>query len=349
MGVQMHVFPLIPKAVIARTLIIIAIFLPFDIVYGVERNDDEDIRKKLFKKLETPECQQIPASPTGIVSLDIRFNEFILKTVTALKQRNYDAFEPLFHPKLGFKRDYIAQIFAKIEGIYGPKFESSVYRLWALNTVDGSPITLDCMDPPIQLHALYGYNLQFVLWLQVMGQELGRIYLPIVYAKGNWHLGGLHAHQWTHEGKNFLDWADIAHANNQKGEKLAAYFEYDLAKKLGFGDRFFNLKEMEKITSDSETNLSLESFESQIKSKLIKYPVEYASPLFVRGGAGLLVRLRIPKEISLVEIKSRCQLIKEDIKKMPWTKNLAGIRCSFILPNEDSSKEGTLGGIFVDI
>lgn len=317
--------------------------------FASDTTEAETLRKNLFKDSNLPSCQHIQVSPSGVASVNLKFNEFLLKVVNSFKHRSDSTLEGLFHPKLKFNKTYISQIFAKIESTYGPKFDVSVYRLWALNTVDGSPLTLPCQDPAISLHALYGYNLQFAFWIQIMGQELGRIYIPIVFSNGNWYLGGLHAHQWTHEGKNYIDWAQKASQSAEQGNRVGAFFEYDLATKLSFGDRFFLLDEHEKIKASSEKNLSQDLFEKQIKQSLSQYPIEYVSPLFVKGGVGLLLRIRIPKEISLIEIKNRCEKIRETVKTMLWSKNLSGVRCNFLLPSEKALDEGSLGGIFLNL
>ena len=315
--------------------------------YAIE-TQDEKIRKNLFKDLNQPQCHQIAITPSGNISIIHEVDQFVFKIVGAIREKKIEELISLFHPKLKISRENLNEIFARIENTYGNKLQFSAYRLWALNTVDGSPLTIKCADPSISINALYGYNLQFSLWLQIMGLELGRIYIPIVFSGQNWYLGGLHVQQWTHDGKNYIDWAKKAENTAINGDKVGAYFQYDLAQKLGFGDRFFKLEDLEKITTYAHKNFMESDFEKHIKSSLKDFPIEYASPLFVKGGAGLLVRIRIQKEISLIEIKSRCQKIKDLVKVQSWSRTLTGIRCSFVLPRENPSEEGSVGGILLN-
>lgn len=311
---------------------------------------EENLRKQLFETPLQPSCILLKSHPTGIIAVNSLLDQFVLKTVALINKQSFAEIAKLFHSRLGIKEAEINEIFAKIKNTYGQKLEFSTFRIWALNTVDGSPIVLKCADPETSINALYGYNLQVVLWLQIMGtEEIGRIYLPIVFSNGKWLLGGLHVHQWTHENKNYLDWASQAKSSLQLGQDNVAYIEYDLASKLGSGDRFFSIADISSIEEKKQSIMTPKKFEANIKALFPNQNIVHVSPLFVKNGSGILIRFGVDKEISLNEMKDSCNKIKQNFVTIPWSKKIAAIRCSYVLPKEDPSKEGVMGGILIDI
>ena len=141
--------------------------------------------------------------------------------------------QPLFHPRLNTSLFAVKEILAKVDTTLGGPLDVSVYRLWALNTVDGSPKGLHCDGDELTVHPHYGYALQFGIWLQIMGQkEIGRAFATIVPVGDKWYLGSFYAQQWTHASKDPIAWAQQAQRDLEKGQKEAAFVEFDVASKL---------------------------------------------------------------------------------------------------------------------
>lgn len=309
----------------------------------------EELRLKLFKDQATkPSCGAVQIDPKGGVGVDAELESFLKLVVDAIKKKDEKAFLPLFHKRLNIGLPAIAETFAKLDNTYGSPFDVSVYRLWALNTVDGSPKALNCEDDRLTVYPQYGYPLQFSAWLQIMGQrELGRVYLSIVPAEGRWNIGAFHAQQWTHDSKDFATWAEEGVQSERMGMKEAAYVKYDIAAKLLDGGGFLDIQMRDEANKARDHVMSQADFDKSIKATLKDFDVVYTSTLLVIGGSGILARIKMPGEISVEQIKSDCKKAAEALMKNQWAAYVEGMRCSFLLPNEDPKKDGAMGGIFL--
>src|SRR5690606_13636117 len=144
-----------------------------------------------------------------------------------------------------------------------------LFKLWALNTVDGSTKALHCDEGRLNLYPLYGYPLQFGVWLQIMGQkELGRIYMTIVPADGKWNVGSLNAQQWTHEGKDFATWTEEALKLSRMGHKPAAWVKFDVSAKLLDGGGFVDIEMRNEVLAARDREMSQADWEKQMRKVL---------------------------------------------------------------------------------
>ncbi len=316
----------------------------------------EDLRVKLFKDtLKTPSCGVIQTDPRGgLAGLDAELDGFVKLIIKAIKEKNDKAIQPLFHKRLNVGLDAIANTYAKLDQVYGAPLDVSIYRLWALNTVDGSPKPLNCVDDRLAVTPHYGYPLQFALWLQVMGQkELGRIYVSLVPADGRWNIGAFHQQQWTHNSQDFASWAEEAQKNFQMGYKETAYLRYDLAVKLLDGAGFLEVTMRDDLIKARDAVMTPAQWDAAVKKGLESsaggFEVGHVATLLVTDGAGILARYKIPKEISTEDVKNHCRSAAEALAKQQWATYLNGMRCSYIMPSEDVAKEGALGGIYISI
>jgi hypothetical protein len=69
--------------------------------------------------------------------------------------------------------------------------------------------------------------------------------------------------------------------------------------------------------------------------------------MLVTDGAGVLVRMHSPGEISLVDMKVRCRKIADTLANQPWTASLVGVRCAYLMPGEKGEFDGGMGSLFV--
>ena len=309
----------------------------------------EAIRLKLFKEPQKAACAAVQIDPRGATGgMDPELDGFLKQVLTALKAKDDKALQPLFHKRLNISLQAIQETFARLDNTYGAPLDVSVYRLWALNTVDGNPAGLKCEDDRLTVSPMYGYPLQFGVWLQVMGQkELGRIYLSIVPADGHYNLGAFHAQQWTHDSKDFASWTEEAQQATHMGYKEAAYVKYDLASKLLDGGGFIDIALRDDVTKARDLVMPQAAWEKSVKTTLKDYDVVYTSTLLVVGGAGVLARIKVPAELSLETMKTTCRKAAETLAKEAWTTYVEGLRCSFLLPKDDPKADGAMGGLFV--
>jgi hypothetical protein len=309
----------------------------------------EKLRLQLFKKAPTiPACKMMKTHPTGKVdNAGAELNSFLALILKSLKEKDHKTLTSLFHKRLKVNKFVIKEAMMSLDNTYVPPLDITLFKLWALNTVDGTPKPLGCGER-FNIYPLYGYNLQFGVWLQVMGQkELGRIYLGLVPTEGRWNIGSFHKQQWTHDGKDFISWTENATKTARTGDKMAAWVFYDLATKLLDGGGFLDMGIKKEIEEARNSLMTREEWDHNIKPALKEWDVGYLGTLFVNNGAGILVRLKTKKEVFDKKITTICKKVGEAIMTLPWTRHMQGVRCSFVLPKENPKKEGFLGGVYL--
>ncbi len=314
-----------------------------------ETSSTEQLRSKIFKGSEgTANCRTLKTDPRGQIGLDPRIDQFIADLIRAIRTKDALVLQPMFHPRLNTGLFALKEALAKIDATFGGPLDVSIYRLWAINTVDGSAKGLECVDDKVTVYPHYGYSLEFGLWLQVMGQkEVGRIFTTIVPVEDKWYLGSFQSQQWTHAGKDPSAWIDDAAKDVSKGLKESAYVKYDIASKLL--ESGLNLKAVTAadVAKDRDALFNKKSFGELIHKLLPNKDVAYAATMLVTDGAGVLVRMHSPGEISLVDMKVRCRKIADTLAKQPWTSSLVGVRCAYLMPGEKGEFDGGMGSLFV--
>jgi hypothetical protein len=348
---------------IRRFLVVAAMFTLLAVVMGPALAEEElkpvtdptvnspkeKLREKIFAPaLATPACTIVKSDPRGGTGLDDELDAFVRMVIKDIKTKNDTALQLLFHKRLKVALPAVAEALAKLDITYGKPYDVSVYRMWAFNTVDGTPSGLPCAEDGLTAYPHYGYPLQFGLWLQVMGErEIGRIYVTIVPAEGRWNLGSFHVQQWTHASKDFQAWAEDAAKSAHEGHKEAAFIKYDIAAKLLDAGKSLDLKVADDAAKARDAVMTREAWDKSVRDALKGYDVGYTSTLLVVDGAGTLVRIKTPGEISVEDIRHSCQKVAEKLLEQPWAADTGGMRCSYILPREDPAKEGGLGGIYL--
>jgi len=313
-----------------------------------DNSPKDDLRLSLFKDPKEPACQTVKTHPRGETEIDPTLSRFLGTLITAIQKKNDKELQPLFHPRLGVSLNALGEILARMDNTYGAPLDISIYRLWALNTVDGSPQTLPCPGERLQVYAQYGYPLQFGLWLQAMGsKELGRIYVSIVPTSGTWQIGGFHVAQWTHASKDAEGWATEAEQDKAKGLRESAFAKYDLAVKLADAGKLLTLEGHDELIKKRDAVQSRADWEKAVTEAARPAQVLYTATILVSGGAGILVRQKIDAEISVETMKKDCQALTQRIMEKPWSGGLIGVRCAYNLPKEDPKTDGALGGLFV--
>lgn len=321
-----------------------------------ENSPREDLRSALFKnEINTRSCITIDAGPKGGLLKDAPdLDQFLKELILALQKGRHREVAAKFHPRLKVHESLIKEQFAAFERTYASPLDFSIYKLWAINTVDGTTTGFNCMEG-LQVHPQYGYPLQFGLWLQLMGQkELARLYIPIVplRTKDRWALGGLHIQQWTHHGKDFSAWLEFAQSASQDKHPIAAYIGYDIATKLLNGGGMLTYASVEYIQELQAKVMPKSEFEATILAHVRGQIQEELKPIYVASiltedGAGVLVRFSTPRDLTLEEVTQNCANVGRNMVKSKWDRHLAGIKCTYVLPKEDPTKEGVLGGLYM--
>lgn len=315
----------------------------------LENSPKEKARLELFSDPKQPGCIPVRTTSKDAGSaIDKDLDVFVREIVAAIKTRDDKRLQPLFHRRTNTSLYAIGENFARMASVVGLPLDVSIYKLWALNTVDGTPKAVTCEDEGVTVYPLYGYPLQFGLWLQVQGKtELGRIFISIVPAEGRWNIGSYHFHQWTHAGKDPGDWVKEAFQAKTEGDLVGAHMRFDLANKLLHAGKFLEIPAAVDAVAARDAVMTNDKFQETVRMGAKTEDVPFVATLLVVDGVGILYRMRMAGEISTEEIKKRCLTQAEAVKKSPWAKGVTGIRCSFLLPKEAAEKEGAMGGIYI--
>jgi len=310
---------------------------------------DEALRGQLFKdQINKPACKQVRISTRGQTGLAPGFDAFIADLIKGVRTKDAMVMQPLFHPRLNTSLFAVKEMLTKIDATLGGPLDVSVYRLWAINTVDGTPKGQLCDSDEATVYPHYGYSLQFGIWLQIMGQrEIGRAFATIVPVGDKWYLGSFYAQQWTHADKDPVAWIQQANKDLEKGHKEAAYIEYDLAAKLLEVGKNLSLELTTQVNTARDQIMKQPEFVSFMAKTLNGESVVYAASMLVTDGAGIMVRLKVPGEVALNDMKQRCRKLTDQLAKQSWSSGLSGLRCAFILPSEKPELDGALGSIYI--
>ncbi len=306
----------------------------------------EALRKQIFEgTLDKHACATVRSD----VEKEIDF--FLRLLLEALKKDDAKALHPLFHPQLNATFAQMEETFGRMDLVYGKRTDVSLYRLWALNTVDGAPTGVACDGGEAQVFPLYGHPLQFAAYFSIMGQsELGRLYVGIVPAEGRWNIGSFVIQPWTHNGKDFQAWMKEGLAHATAGHRESAYVKYDLAWKLLEAGNYLELPVRNDVAKTRDAQMLPADWEKKVREIIEAKGDEKAvfiSTMLVVEGAGILARLRVNADVSLADVKSRCVAISRRLLETNWAADLAGIRCQYNLPGEPDQKDGIIGGQFL--
>ena len=314
-----------------------------------ESSPKEDLRKTLFAdSLDKASCKTLDVGPKGgLLKESPDLDEFIRKILAGLKKSSAADLLPLFHSRLKVGPGLLNEQFSSLERTYHKPLDFSIYKAWAFNSVDGAVAGFPCLDG-LEAFPLYGYPLQFGLWVQVLGQiELGRIYIPIVPAEGGWRIGAFHIQQWTHAGKDFTAWHDAAQKSLSKNIPVATWVLYDISAKLLNGGGLIKFPAVDYLLEAQKKIMTKAEFDTAVAANVTKLKPVYIASILTVDGAGILVRMATDRDLSLPEVTGTCEDIARLMIEKKWNQDLAGIKCTYVLPREDTQKEGVLGGIYL--
>ena len=170
------------------------------------------------------------------------------------------------HPRLKVKEKKILGIMLSQAAKLGKPLEVSYHSIWSLYDKTGAPGLKKCAENKVKLNSLYGYPLQFVAWLQLLGKkDLGRLHLSIVPEDGRWYLASLHATQWTHLKKDFRSWLQEAESDWNNKKYFSAYIKINLASKLIYPNDYFEYDLYQELleTQNFEENKKINTAENK--------------------------------------------------------------------------------------
>ena len=310
----------------------------------------EELRKKLFaQSLSQRSCKIVSKNPSGAVSDDPSMTLVLQKLIDGINKASDADLLPLFHPQLKVKSRQVKAALTSISRISGSGVQASLFRAYAINNPDGDPQPTDCLDDGLVIRPLYGHRLQLAVWIQAQGSdEVSRIYADLVPSKDRWFIGAWNVQQWTHTGKDFAEWRSQAEKMSQNKQPIASWIFYDIALKLLDGGKFLSLPVEKDLVAEQSKLFEGKDLQAILAPKFTAEKLVYASSLFSRRGAALLLRFSLDSEWSTNAIREHCKSKFKQLLGETWAQELAGIRCDYVLPKESPTKEGALGGIFIE-
>ena len=166
-------------------------------------------------------------------------------------------------------------------------------------------------------YSLYGYDVQFVVRLDVVGKkELGEVYFTLVPKGKTLLIGAFNIIKKTHIEKDYSKWFDSGILTYQSGNMLMSYLELDIAKKmLSVGRPIFSYNNLEKVISTQNQVMSASDWEKEVTRLIPKYKIAKLASVFTDKGVGLLIRIRVDKEGSPQELRNKCRYVIAQIRK----------------------------------
>lgn len=294
--------------------------------------------------IKEPSCRSIqPKSLSeGYPFLGNAFNETLKAFIKGLQDGDAASLAPLFHPRLKIQTGQIKAIMVQYNTNLKKPLEISMHQLWELNSPEERAQLAACTEDGIKVYTLYGYPSQYAAWIQLLGaKELGRIFIHLVPVDKRWLIGSFHYEVWTHNGKSFEDWVRMGLSNMQSNPMLA-YMQLDLAAKLVRASDYFILDKESEIKSLRDHIFSKMEWEQKIKSYLTPADIPYLATLLLPDGVGILARIRVASELSLVDIQKECDKNWVKLKATKQVQGIKGLRCNFLLPNENPNQDGQM-------
>lgn len=343
-------------------------------LFAKENSPKEELRKKLFEaSLDALQCQTanynkrdgvqfVGKNALNVGEKDEGLDQAIKDILFFYNGRDVVGMQSYFHERLKVTKAAIRDVFSDIDRLYKTPYEVSVYKLWMLNNPKRLADGALCENGEYRVFSLYGYPLQVGIWLQVMGRkELGRTFILLVPIPQNspdkklkgpigkdgiaWRIGALNTQQWTHAEKDYVAWTQEGIKEQKASMMPAAYITYDLAAKLSDGGPYLQVVARDEIIKARDQVFSKDAFENEVRKVLKDYRVLYTASMLSVNGAGILVRIEVPGELSSNDVHKTCQKMGLEFTKQKWFQNLKGLKCSYVIKGEDPSKEGVLGGV----
>lgn len=306
------------------------------------------------------ECIVMKVTPSGQLlgklSEDVPDSKILFKTIETISQaiRSNDAgaLVKLFHPRLKINKAQVESRLAEIHARYVDPVDISPLKLMWLDTVDGHPGLVPCDFDGAQVKPLHGYRFQASLWFQATGQrDIARVMVAVVpvpkYLGGGWRIGAFHVQQWTHAGKDPLTWIQSARKSLGAKQSYQAWAEFDIAAKLLKDNQSVSYAAYPEVLAERDQVITAANLRSKISAMTSGLTVEEIGSLLAIDGAGMLLKLRLVKELSTNEIQKNCSAVVKKLAESGMAKGMAGVRCMYYRPGESLSRDGVTGGVFI--
>ena len=345
-----HSFPFFPF----RSFLLVTLCLSFPLVTSAMTMKDA-IQK--IPDLKDGDCRKITPRATKNINENkyskASYSWFsgqlqisLLKSKDAFNNDKPKVLKKLFHPRLKISETSLTRLIAATGDRVGRPYQATISDVWLLMTNGGKPKKHYCESHNISIWSQYGYDIQFGVWLQVLGsKDLAKVFFLLVPFEGTLRIAALHVQQWTHGGKPAGDLLKEVEKFANLGDRYAAFVNLDIVKKLLTKTKHYRLDLYDALEELSDANLSKDRILEEIQKKIPHEKILNISGRLQKKGIGLLLRMLTTKEMSLKQTENACKDIWDTLSSSKILKNIPSIRCSYILPKENINKDGILGSV----
>jgi hypothetical protein len=268
-----------------------------------------------------------------------------LDTLVRTAQGNSDSMRKLilkFHDRLDMPLEKLQNNYLSQRQNLGSQLEYSLRNIWKISG-EGSK-QINCPnDIEMLVRPLYGYSEQYVIEWQVLGKDLGRIFVFFVQVPNKeWKIGFFRFKKWTHLGKNHAQWFEAAGE-----EKLSQFFMAQIAQKL-VGEHTHIEYPLFKAYSDVlEVLFTRDSLVERLNQVFSVSDIVAADAIFIPEALALKVRFLLPAELSSKDLRQHCEGMLTKLSNLAYLSDFTAMNCSYTLVAEDPAKEGRMGGLLV--
>ena len=305
-----------------------------------------------------------PASPSASVScellsrgpgVDLLQQEALLHTalkefVDALQRGKFEDLSTFFHKRAKVDAKIGEKIRILLANRYDEPIQYSVYRVWRLRSAAaGKDLVRNCPESQeATLISQFGYEKQFAVWLQIMGQnELGRIILALAPDKGRVSIVGFRLQQWTQQGSDWEAWTLKGQSELKAGDTKQAYLSFDIAQKLLTGEDFVIYPQQKLLRDQRDQIFSQTALVNQINEEAKTKSIVYVGSLLAREGSGMLMREIVTPNDSTQALHDLCLSRARKLQELGWLKEKSGLRCNYIYAGMDPTQDSQLGGFYL--
>jgi hypothetical protein len=300
---------------------------------------------------QLPQCELISKGPgVALQTQEILLHNFLNEFLDAARTDKWGKIEGLFHPRAKRTKDVGDKMKAILQNRYDTPWQFSVFRVWRISIPYARKAILDsCPESGgAQIIAQNGYETQYMVWLQIMGQnELGRIMLAVAPDKGRMYATALRLQQWTQQGEDAEVWVQRAEERFKADQKIPAYLALDVAQKLLAGEDLLIYPRQRQIIDARNGIVSQAELVKKLNETLNINTIAYIGSLLTKEGTGILIREVIEKQEVTSILQERCKSRAEGLIKMGWlVAGKTGLRCNYIFPGMDPEKDSQMGGFY---
>lgn len=295
-------------------------------------------------------CELLSRGPgVALQDTEVTLHTFLEKFIADLQQKKFAHLNQFFHPRAKVRSDIGEKIESIINSRYDAPLQYSIFRVWRIKSPSASKQILDsCPESDgAKIITSFGYNEQFAVWIQIMGQnELGRLIVSIAPDKGWISIVGFRIQQWTQSGDDWRTWAMKGQAAEAKKNVRESYIAYDISQKLLEGKDLVLYPAQVDIIKKRDSFFTQPQLVETINKDLGITTTAYVGTLLAKEGSGLFLREYIAKELPTSKLNAMCLERGQKLEKAGWLNPTQGLRCNFLFKGMDPTKDSGLGGFY---